>query len=172
MQIALLDVGRQTGARPAALNVANDDRDLGHRRPTNRFGLERNPRASAARHSEIPAVRTSEGDRDRCQFVFGLDKNPAILWQLAPERFHHGRPRRDRVTGAEAHAARDQSVGQRLVPVHRDLRASARSWDVLEPIMLRENVAHGIRVTGLERHQRGVDHALVFAAEFFSDDSF
>src|SRR5204863_6164827 len=86
MQIALLDVGRQTGARPAALNVANDDRDLGHRRPTNRFGLERNPRASAARHSEIPAVRTSEGDRDRCQFVFGLDKNPAILWQLAPER--------------------------------------------------------------------------------------
>ena len=40
VQIALLHVGGQAGARSAALNIANDDRDLGHRRPTDCFGFE------------------------------------------------------------------------------------------------------------------------------------
>src|SRR5262249_17368464 len=36
MQIALLDIGGQTSAWATALNVANDDRNLGHRRPADR----------------------------------------------------------------------------------------------------------------------------------------
>ena len=86
--------------------------------------------------------------------------------------FHHGRPRRDRITGAEAHAGRDQAVGERLVAVHRELRATARSRDVLKSIMFGEDIADRIRVAGVERHQRGVHHALVLATEFFGDQPF
>src|SRR5204863_2318103 len=62
VQIALLDVGGQTGTRAAALDIANDQRDLGHRRPSDRFGFERNARARAAGHREIAGVRTAERD--------------------------------------------------------------------------------------------------------------
>src|SRR5262249_35031298 len=48
MEIALLDIRRKTGARAAALNVTNDQRNLGHRRPTDRFRLERNSGTGAA----------------------------------------------------------------------------------------------------------------------------
>src|SRR5207249_10250604 len=40
MQIALLDIRRQTCARSAALNITNNERDLGHGGPADRFGLE------------------------------------------------------------------------------------------------------------------------------------
>ena len=60
MQIALLDVGRQSGARPTALNIANNERDLRHRGPADRFGLERNSRTSAASNSEIAGIRKPE----------------------------------------------------------------------------------------------------------------
>src|SRR4030095_10683312 len=78
----------------------------------------------------------------------------------------------DRITGAVADPAGDQSVGERLVAVHRDLRATASSRDMLETVVLRQNVADRVRVAGLESHQRRVHHALVFAAEFFRDQSF
>src|SRR5262245_66240430 len=38
--------------------------------------------------------------------------------------------------------------------------------------MLRQNVADWICVTGLESHQRRVHNALIFATEFFADQSF
>ena len=40
VQIALFDVGWEAGARAAALNVKDDERDLGHRGPADRFRLE------------------------------------------------------------------------------------------------------------------------------------
>ena len=40
---------------------------------------------------------------------------------------------------------------------------------LLELVKFREQVADGIGVAGLERHERGVDDALVFAGEFFAD---
>src|SRR5438874_11153503 len=66
-----------------------------------------------------------------------LHKNAAVLWQLAPQSFHHRRPWRNRITRAEAHAARDQHVGKRLVAVNCDLCATAGPRDVLKSIMLR-----------------------------------
>src|ERR1043166_7068083 len=171
MQITLLDVGRQTRARAAALNVANDQRDLSHRRPANRFGLERNARARASSYGEITRKGTTKGDRNRSQLILGLNKNAPVLRQLAPQHFHDGRPWRDGITGAVTDACGDESTSQRRVAVHRDLGASAGSRNVLEAIMFRQNVADRIRIAGLERHQRGVDHALVFAAEFFGNDS-
>ena len=56
-QIALLDVGRQAGARSAALDIDDDERDLGHRRPADGFGLERNAGAGAAGDGEIAGDR-------------------------------------------------------------------------------------------------------------------
>src|SRR5207247_7925673 len=60
MQIALLDIGRQSGTRPAALDVANKKWDLRHRGPADRFRLERNSRTSAASNSEIAGIRKPE----------------------------------------------------------------------------------------------------------------
>ena len=40
---------------------------------------------------------------------------------------------------------------------------------MLELVVLRQDIADWIGVAGLERHQRGVDDALVFAGEFFAD---
>src|SRR5207245_3936218 len=108
MQIALLHVGGQTGARPAALNVANDERDLGHRRPADCFGFERDARPRAARHGEITGVRTTKRDRNRRQLVLGLHENAAIFRQLTSQNFHPGRPRRYRITGALAHGCGDE----------------------------------------------------------------
>src|SRR5207244_8316289 len=60
MQIALLDVGRQSGARPTALNIANEKWDLRHRSPADRFGFKGNSWPSAARDSEIAGIRKPE----------------------------------------------------------------------------------------------------------------
>ena len=42
---------------------------------------------------------------------------------------------------------------------------------MLESIVLGQHVANRVRVSGLESHQCRVHDALVFAAEFFGDDS-
>ncbi len=100
-------------------------------------------------------------------------KMPPYFGSSRSQNFHDRRPGRDRITGAVTHAGGDQSVGQRLVAVHRDLVARARLFlDLLELIMMRQNFADRISVAGLERHDGGVDDALVFAGEFFVDDSF
>ena len=169
-QIALLDVGRQAGARSAALHVDNDERHLRHRRPADRFGLERDAGTGAAGDGEISRERKAERDRDRAEFVLGLHEDAAVFRQFAPQNFHDGRPRRDRITGAVTHAGGDQSVGERLVAIHRDLRAIALFRNVhLKLILLRQDIADRIGVAGLKRHERGVDDALVFAGEFFLD---
>src|SRR4029450_11271800 len=108
MQTPLLHVRRQTCAWAPALNVADDQGDLGHRRPTDRFRLKRNAPARTARYCEIVCATTTQRDPDGRPLVPSLHENPSVLWQFAPERFHDGRPRSDRVTGAKAHAARDK----------------------------------------------------------------
>src|SRR5947207_3015899 len=60
MQIALLDVGWQSGAGPTALNIANEKWDLRHRSPADRFGFKGNSWPSAARDSEIAGIRKTE----------------------------------------------------------------------------------------------------------------
>ncbi len=168
-KIALLDVGRQPGARSAALHVDDDERDLGHRRPTDCFGLERNAGAGAAGDREISRDRKTECDRDRSQLVLGLDEKPAVFREFAPQNFHHRRPGRDWVTGAVTHPRGNQPVGERLVAIHRDLRPSANPGDMLELVTLPEEIAERVAVAGRKRHDRGVDDALVFARELFFD---
>src|SRR2546423_1487533 len=87
MQIALLDIGRQAGARPAALDIANDQRHLGHRRPTDRFALERDAGSGAAGDGEISGKGKAQGQGDRTELVLGLNEYAAVFWQLGPQIF-------------------------------------------------------------------------------------
>ena len=170
-EIALLDIRRQAGARSAALHIDNDERHLRHGSPADRFGLERDAGAGAAGDGEISRERKAERDRDGAELVLGLHEDAAVFREFAPQNFHDGRPGRDGITGAVTHAGGDQAVGERLVAIHRDLRAVALFGNVrLELILVRQDVADGIAVAGLKRHERGVDDALVFAAEFFRDE--
>src|SRR5438105_6252937 len=169
MQIALLNVGRQTGAWTAPLDVANDEREFGHRCPADCFALERNPRTGAAGHGEISGVGETKRERNRAQLVFGLNKKSAVFRQLAPERFHDRRPGRDRITGAVTHAGGDQSVGDRLVAIHCDLGPPVGFGLVFKLVLMRQDLADRVSVTGGKRHDGGVDDALVFAGKFFFD---
>src|SRR5436190_7707601 len=168
-KIALLDVGREAGARPAALDINNNERHLGHRRPADRLGLKRNAGAGAAGDGEIAGEGEAERERDGAELVLGLDKDAAVFRQLAPQNFHDRGPGRDRITGAVTNAGGDEAVGERGVAIHGDLGRRAGFIDLLELVKLRENIADGITVPGLERHQGGVHDALVFAGEFFAN---
>src|SRR5207237_10799458 len=99
-----------------------------------------------------PWIRKCKSQRHRCKLSLGLHTSSAVFRQLAPARFHDGRPGRDRITGAAAHTGGDQSVGECLVAVHRDLGTATRSRNMLKSIMLRQDVSDWISVTGLERH--------------------
>src|SRR6059036_126528 len=59
-----------------------------------------------------------------------------------------------------------------ITAVHGELCTPAGSRDVLESIVLCQHIADGKRVTRLERHQRRVHHAFIFAAKFFGDQPF
>jgi hypothetical protein len=169
-KIALLDVRRQAGARPAALHIDDDDRDLGHGSPADRFGLERDAGARAAGDGEIAREREAERERDGAKLVLGLDEDAAIFRQFAAQDLHDRRPGRNGISGAVAHAGGNQSVGERLVAIHRDLRAIAFLGNVrVKFILLGQDVADGIGVAGGEGHDGGVNDALVFAGKFFFD---
>ena len=71
------------------------------------------------------------------------------------------------IARAVADAAGDQAVGERLVAIHCDLdRGRPRFGRIFELVPRRQHIADRIGVTGLKRHQRGVEDALVLAAEF------
>ena len=88
------------------------------------------------------AIETAASSSSACT------KIPPYFGSSRRSDFHDGRPRRDRITGAVAHTGGDQSVGERLIAVHRDLRAAARFREVLKLIMLRQDVSDRVSVTG------------------------
>src|SRR5881394_780351 len=108
-KIALLDVGRKTGARPAALDIDNYERHLGHRRPADRLGLKRDAGAGAAGDGQITRKRHAEGERDGAELVLSLDKDAAVFRQLASQNFHDRRPGCDRITSAVTNPAGDEA---------------------------------------------------------------
>src|SRR5271165_7427787 len=56
VKIALFHIGWQTCARSPTLNIYYNERDLRHRRPTDRLGLERNARSGAPRYRKIAGI--------------------------------------------------------------------------------------------------------------------
>ena len=126
VQIALLDVGRQTGARAAALHIiimsgisAMDAQPIAS-------VLSEMPGPALPVTARYPEKEKPSAMRDGAELVFGLHEHAAVFRQLAPQDFHDRRPRRDRITGAVTHAGGDESVGQRGVAIHGDLVARAR----------------------------------------------
>ena len=170
VQIGLFDVGRHARGRAAALDVHDDQRHFRHDRPAERLGLERNARTAGAGDRHPAAVTRADGHRDRGDFVFRLHKRAAVFGQFAPQQFHDVRPRRDGITRAETHARRQQTVAQRFVAVHHDLvPAFVLAFHELEGL---QHVAQRMAVTGMERRQRVVQNARIFAGETFADQLF
>ena len=97
-------------------------------------------------------------------------KMPPYFGSSRPQDLHDRRPGRDRITGAVTHPGGDQAVGERLVAIHRDLRAVAFFVNGrLKFVLLRQDIADGVGVAGGKRHDGGVGDARVFAGKFFFD---
>ncbi len=72
-QVGLLGLGRQTGARAAALHVDDDQRQFGHHGQADRLGLEADARAAGGGDAQRPAERGADGHADGGDLVLGLD---------------------------------------------------------------------------------------------------
>jgi len=63
----------------------------------------------------------------------------------------------------------DQAVSQRLITIHRDLRPPVGLGNVFKSILMCQHLTDRIGIASLERHQRRVDDAFVFAGKFFAN---
>src|SRR5205823_13287956 len=82
MQIALLDVGWQSGARPTALNIANKKWNLRHRSPADRFGFKGNSWPSTARYRQIPGIGKPNAIETAPGLASACPKNSPFLGHL------------------------------------------------------------------------------------------
>ena len=86
VKVALLDIGRQTGARAAALDIDNDERDLRHRGPADGLRLSEMPGPALPVTARWPPIGKAERHRDGGQFILALDEQPAVFRELAARR--------------------------------------------------------------------------------------
>ena len=118
-QVGLLGLGRQSGRRATALDVDDQQRELGHHRQADRLRLQRDARAGGRGHAEAAGERRADGGADAGDLVLGLERRDAeglVLAQLVEDVGG----RRDRVGAEEQrqprlHAPGDQAVGEREV---------------------------------------------------------
>ena len=115
-QVGLLGLGRQAGRGTAALDVDDDERQLGHDGQADRLGLERHARARGGGDAEVAGVGRTDRGTHPGDLVLGLERRHAeglVLRQLVEDVGGRG----DRV-GAEEHrepglhATGDEAVGQ------------------------------------------------------------
>ena len=83
VQIALFHVGGHASGRATALDVDDNQRNLRHHRPTDRFPLKRNARARGPGDGTTSAPTGANGHGDRSDFVFALDENTVVFGQFA-----------------------------------------------------------------------------------------
>ena len=118
-QVGLLGLGRQPGGRAAALDVDDQQRQLGHHREADRLGLQRDARAGGRGDAQRAGERRADGGAHAGDLVLGLERRDAerlVLAQLVEDVGGRG----DRVGAQEdrqpgLHARGDQAVGQRQV---------------------------------------------------------
>ncbi len=95
-QIGLLGLGRQTGARAAALHVDDDQRQLGHDRQADALPFQRDARPAGRRDRHRAAEGGADRGRHGRDFVFGLERAHAEI--LVPGQLvQNVAGRRDRV---------------------------------------------------------------------------
>ena len=160
-QVGLLGLGRHPGARPGALDVADDQRQLGHHAPAPMVSaLSATPGPGGGGHPELAGEAGAERGADAGDLVLGLEgghPEPLVLAQLV----QHVGGRGDRVGAQEQRqpglAGRgDQPVRQREVA--RDLPVlPGRHRGGRHLVGDREHLG-GLaeRVPGLERGDVGV----------------
>ena len=125
-QIALLDLGRLAGARPAALHVDHDQRDLGHHRQADGLLLERVAGARGDRHGALAGVGRADREGRRGDLVLGLVHHAADLGEDLAEVVRGGGGRRDGVHRADLHAGRHHAQREGHVAVHDHLAMVGR----------------------------------------------
>ena len=122
-QVRLLHLGRQSGARAAALHVDEHERDLGHHREAEELGLEREPRAGGHGEGHLAGVRGADGHADGRDLVLRLVHDAAEAVEDLAQVVRDRSRGRDRVHRAQLHAGGDGPEAERLVAVHDDQRA-------------------------------------------------
>ena len=117
-QVGLLGLGRQPGRGAAALDVDDQQRQLGHHGEADRLGLQRDARARGGGHAEGAGEGRAEGRADAGDLVLGLEGGDAealVLAQLVQDVGGRG----DRVGAEEqrqARTARRRRPGRRTAP--------------------------------------------------------
>ncbi len=74
VQVRLLGLGRQSGGRPAALRIDDDERQLRVDGKTHRFGFQSNARAGTRRHTDGAAIGCADRGANRRNLVFRLKR--------------------------------------------------------------------------------------------------
>ena len=77
-------VGAPEGAN--ALDVDDNQRNLRHHRPTDRFPQRQCPPEDRDGTTSAPTGANGHGDRG--DFVFALDENTVVFGQFAPKQLH------------------------------------------------------------------------------------
>ena len=158
-QVELEDVplagpGRQAGARPHALDVDDDDRDLGEVGQADELGHQRDARARGRGDRPGPGPAGADGHADGRQLVLGLDHgegplavgaDPVLLEEFLGVLGQAAR-RGDRIPGQHAGAAEDRAQRGGLVPLDQDLvarwrRSARRGTGGRRQVLLRPLVA-------------------------------
>jgi len=121
VKVALLDVGGEAGARTAALDIDDDERDLCHGSPADGLGFERDSGAGAACDGQVAGIGKPEGHRNGAQLILALHEEAAVFGELRAQGLHDGGPWRDGIRSAIAHTGGDQPISEGLVAIHRNL---------------------------------------------------
>jgi hypothetical protein len=156
VEVALLGLGRQAGARAAALGIHDDDGNLRHRGHAERLGHQREAGARRRGHRLDARPRCTEAGIDRGDFVLALQERAADDRQLRRQFLHDVGRRGDRVAAVEAAARADRARHDGVIAVHNQAVAIAARLGEAEAEAIRLHQAARVVVARIE----GVEVAL------------
>ena len=162
VKVALLGLGWQAGARPAALGVDDDQRQFGHDRQTHRLGLQRDARTAGRGDAQLPGIARPDGGADRGDFILRLEGGDAEF--LQPRKVVQDRGCGRDGIAAEEHRqfrklrARNQPQRNRLRPGDRAIqpRLAGDGRDIVAARRAGQFRRLAIGVTGVERGDVGL----------------
>jgi len=169
-EVGLFDVGGEASGRAAALDVDDDERELGHAGPAERFHLERETGTGTPSDGEMPGVGETDGVGDGGQFVFSLHEESSVFLQFTPEVLHDGGPGSDRVTGTVADTGGEKTEGERGVTVGGNLGMAGSVFGRLQLKVDVADVVGGPGVAGIEGQHGVTDDVLAEFAELLIDE--
>ena len=100
-QVALFDLGRQSGGGSAALHDDHHQRNFRHDREPQEFGLQRESRTGGHGDCGLAGVGAADGKTDGGDFIFRLMDEAADLLEIRREEVRDRSGRRDGIHGAD-----------------------------------------------------------------------